>query len=76
MEKSRCQSNGAVQKKLLHYPQAESILKILAKINNLHNESLSRSVPRARNKVGGDAQAMVTGDDGYFVNEQAAAFIA
>jgi len=27
-------------------------------------------------KVGGDAQAMVTGDDGYFVNEQAAAFIA
>ena len=46
------------------------------KINNLHNESLSRSVPRARDKVGGDAQAMVTGDDGYFVNEQAAAFIA
>ena len=37
---------------------------------------VSRSVPRARNKVGGDAQAMVTGDDGCFVNEQAVAFIA
>ncbi len=37
---------------------------------------ISRSVPWGRDKVGGDAQAMVTGDDGYFVNEQAAAFIA
>lgn len=46
------------------------------KFNNPYNEIISRSVPWGRDKVGGDAQAMVTGDDGYFVNEQAAAFIA